>query len=236
MGTAPFQPVAHRRSEMIRDSWAALLPLTILLFLPAVIAPYSLWALLGPAVALSLLLAYGTSIAVAVKPPRDEPRPLALRLVVAWLHIVQPFARTWGRLRIRSAPEEREDRREWTGDRYEWLLELKRDLRTRRCKVRPGKPHDSFDLAASVGPMVTCRIWTAVAWNWLPRTRTELRPRIAAIAGLLLGAVVMPVWFWAGIGILAAVGLISVVEAMLVSRAVRSALRKTVRHAHEEGS
>src|SRR5439155_23439648 len=102
MGFAPFQRVARRRSEAMRDHVAALLPLTVLLLLPATLAPLSLWALAAPALALAVVLGYGVSIALALHLPRAERRKFALRLVVAWLHVAQPFARMFGRLRGRA--------------------------------------------------------------------------------------------------------------------------------------
>jgi GT2 family glycosyltransferase len=227
MGTAPFQPVARHRSEVVRDHVAALLPLTALLLAAGALAPLSLWALTAPAVALAILVSYGTSIAAALDPPRTEPHRLRLRLAVGLLHVAQPFARTWGRLRGRAAETATEPSTDWSGDRTEWLLELKRDLRARRCKVWPGKPHEPFDLAVSVGPLVKCRVWTAVAWNWLPCERTDLRLRAAAIGGLLLGIALLPLSLWGGVAVLGTVILVAVMEAILVSRAVRSAVRRT---------
>jgi len=234
MGFAPFQPVARRRSDAVRDHVAALLPLTVLLLLPAALAPLSLWALAAPALALAVVLGYGVSIALALQPPRTERRPLALRLVVAWLHVAQPFARMFGRLRGHAAEAADEPSPAWTGDRAEWLYELQRELSTGHCKVRPGKPYESFDLAVSVGPLVSCRLRTAVAWRWLPRQRTDLRPRPTALLLLLIGGLLLPLEPIASGVVCGCLAVSVVVESVLVRRRVARALEATTSAVHIE--
>jgi GT2 family glycosyltransferase/exo-beta-1,3-glucanase (GH17 family) len=227
MGFAPFQPVARRRSEVMRDRLAAALPALSLVFLLGALAPLSLWWLMGPAIAAGLILAYGLSVAVALRPPWNEPRPLALRLVVAGLHIAQPFVRTWGRLRGSRAGDVAGPSREWTGERGDWLRELMRDLGTRQCTIRPGDIHDDYDLAVTIGPLVACRVRTAVAWEWLPRHGVRLRPRAAAVVVALVAVALAPVSLWASAATLGSLLVLTAVEGLLLRRVVKASLQET---------
>jgi GT2 family glycosyltransferase len=234
MGTAPFQPVARRRSEVVRDHVAALLPLTALLLAAGGFAALSLWALVAPALAVAIAAGYGASIALALHPPRGEPHRARLRFAVALLHVAQPFARTWGRLRGRAAAKEPEPSTDWSGDRAEWLRNLQRELSTGRCRVRPGGPHDSYDLAVSIGPLVTCRLRTAVAWSWLPRQRSDLRPTVAALAVLAAGAALLPFELPAGLAVIGALLAGAALESIALRRATTRAVRATTAGAHGE--
>lgn len=80
------------------DAVARRLPLTVFLVAGAALAPLSSWALLGPVAAIAILLAYAAAVAATAHPGRGEPNPMRFRLVVAGLHALAPFARTWGRL------------------------------------------------------------------------------------------------------------------------------------------
>jgi GT2 family glycosyltransferase/exo-beta-1,3-glucanase (GH17 family) len=229
MGFAPFQTVAYRRSEVVRDRLASLLPALSLVALAGALAPISLWWLLAPAAAAAIVLAYGLSVASALHPPRTEPRPLALRFVVGWLHLAQPFVRAWGRIRG-TRPDDRVDlAREWTGERGDWLRKLMRDLGTRRCRVHPGDAHDEYDLAVTIGPLVSCRVYTAVAWNWLPRHGLKLRPRKPTLLIAAAAVAIIPFFLWPGVALFAGFAVWATVEAMLVHRAVASSLRETTR-------
>jgi O-antigen biosynthesis protein len=226
MGFAPFQRVARRRSEVVRDNVAAALPLLALPLLAGALAPLSLWWLIAPAAAVATLVAYAITIAAAVRPPRNEPHPVALRVVVACLHVAQPFVRTWGRLRGPKPPARPDVTGRWSGERGEWLRDVMRDLRRRRCGVRAGEVHDDYDLAVSIGPFVSCRVRTAVAWDWLPRYRLRLRPRWTCLA-VLAGVIVLPYLVWAGAVIIAALVMAMAIEAFLLYRTVGASLDRT---------
>ena len=229
MGFAPFQPVARRRSEVVRDRVAATLPALGLVFLAGALAPLSLWWLLAPAVAVGIVFAYGLSVAVALRPRWNEPRPLALRLVVAWLHIAQPFVRAWGRLCGGRAGTRIEPSGAWTGERGDWLRELMRDLGTRQCRIHAGEPHDDYDLAVTIGPLLSCRVRTAVAWSWLPRHWSQLRPRKAAVVTAAAALAILPFWLWPGVAALGVLAVGATVEGALLRRAVQRSLRETTR-------
>jgi O-antigen biosynthesis protein len=70
--------------------------------------PTALLALISPILAIPALVALallgGLFVAdtVAARPPRRVSAPLLFRCAVAWLSLLQPLARTWGRLRHRS--------------------------------------------------------------------------------------------------------------------------------------
>ena len=75
-----------------------------------------------------------------------------------------------------------------------------RRLRAGGCAVRPGGPHDRWDLEVSVGPLLRARITTGVAWGWDLHLRTQQRLRRTALAllpglgllGLATPAVAVP--------------------------------------------
>jgi glycosyltransferase involved in cell wall biosynthesis len=240
MGLAPYQTVARRRAEPLLDLAEALLPLTVPCTLVGVaLTSWSPWALVLPALAALSLVSYAAAVCLAVQPDRGEPRPGALRLLVAALHVLGPLARAWGRLRSARPTAPPGPGREsvhdgWTGDRVSWLHALERGLRARRCVVRVGRPHDHWDLRVSRGPLLDLRLTTAVAWNWLPRHRAELRPRQPLL--VVLGAGV-PLW-WVmrplGLGLLVLAGAGVMYEFASLSRRVRKVVTATTRHARAD--
>jgi O-antigen biosynthesis protein len=52
---------------------------------------------------------------------------------------------------------------------------------TRGCHVVPADATKNWDLAASVGPFLSCRVSTAVVWHWTPRWRVAIRPRLTSV-------------------------------------------------------
>jgi GT2 family glycosyltransferase len=227
MGMAPFQMVVDRRPERALARAAPLVPLAVPVALLGALAVLSPWFLLAPAAAVACLLAYGLGVALAMRPDRTEPSPAKLRALVGFLHVAQPFARTWGRLRGRPVRVRRPEREAWTGDRAAWLETLRRALARRGCSVRGGVAHDGWDLAASVGPFVSCRVTTAVAWSWTPLRRLELRPRPQAFAALALAAAAAAFDPLLGGALVALVATSALVEAVVLSGRVRDALSHT---------
>src|SRR5262249_42643448 len=146
------------------------------------------WFLVAPLLALAWVVAYATAIAVGVRPGPNEEHPVALRSLVAALHVAQPFLRTWGRLRASPADPLPPRDSDWLGDRAAWLDELRRALADAGRSVVPGGPHDAWDLAVSAGPFVRCRLTTAVAWSWTPLQRTTWRLRPAFVVAFATAA------------------------------------------------
>jgi len=181
-GAAPFQPIARRRSDiagMCVSAWLPMmLPIAIVGATLGVLA--STWWFALSAIAMAAVVAYGVAIAVALRPDCTEPRPVALRAVVGLLHVLQPFWRTYGRVRgVRHGTAHASTRPPWTGDRWAWLHDLERRLHASRCSVRSLSPNDTWDMQVTKGPFVAARITTAVTWGWVPHTRVDWRVRPA---------------------------------------------------------
>jgi glycosyltransferase involved in cell wall biosynthesis len=177
MGFAPFQGVTRDRHHAVLGWLSALSPVMVPLAALGLLAPFSLWFLAAPLIALAGLTAFGASIAAAVEPARTEPRRRRFKALVGLLHVVQPMVRTWGRLRGTPAEPLPERRRAWMGDRALWLAELKRNLGARHCRVRAARPDQAWDLVVSVGPLLACRLTTAVTWGWTPHSGLSWRLR-----------------------------------------------------------
>jgi len=108
-----------------------------------------------------------------------------------------------------------------------WLRDLSRDLLGRRCTVAKSTEHDRWDFEVRVGPLIGCRIRTAVRWSWLPDSRLSWRPaRTSAWAVAIVGAsaVAAPeIGMWLAVVLaVAAVG-----EAVLLHHRINGALRAT---------
>jgi glycosyltransferase involved in cell wall biosynthesis len=192
-GAAPFQPVSRHRSSAAADWAGALLPITALAAMAG--APLALgwrWWLLLPALIALLVVGYAAAVAAALPIGHNEPKPATIRALVGVLHVLQPFARLWGRIRARALPGGERDP-EWTGSRSHWLTQLKTQLERDDSKVRIGGVSDTWDLQVSVGPFVAVRIATAVVWNWEPRWRRWYVPRPTLLLALVvaLGLVVV---------------------------------------------
>jgi hypothetical protein len=231
MGLAPFQTVHRQRAEHLLVYASASLPLVPIVALFGLLAPLSPWFLLAPALTIAWVVAYFTAVAAGVRPGPKEEHPLALRLLVAALHVAQPLVRTWGRLRAEPADPLPPPESHWHGDRASWLGELQQALAAEGRFVVPGGPHDSWDLAVSAGPFVRCRLTTAVAWSWTPLQKTTWRARpafVVALAAAFALALAFPAQ-----GVLAAAGVVAVAlwEAFLVRRSVNTTVRETTRRA-----
>jgi glycosyltransferase involved in cell wall biosynthesis len=178
LGLAPYQGVVKRRSETVRDWTAALLPLAAPVAAAGIaLSLLNLWWLLLTAVALGAVLGYGAGIALAAQPERSEPEPLKFSLLVAWLHVAQPFVRAWGRVRNKALEPASPGTQAWAGDRLGWLRSLERELTGRGCSVTVGRATDPWDIEAGVGPLMRVRLATAVLWGWTPVARLRLHPR-----------------------------------------------------------
>jgi glycosyltransferase involved in cell wall biosynthesis len=234
MGIAPFQGVVYEPSESVMSWSAAVLPLT----LPVALAGLALGALWLPGIFLSIaalaaLLIYGIAAAMGARPPRHEPRRASFRALVGILHVAQPFARTWGRIRATPPPLAPTQRWIWNGDRMRWLETLSEHLISVRCSVHFGGPHDRWDLQAAMGPFVRARITTAVVWGWIPKRSTRLRPRPFAWFLLLMGIALAGLDAWFGWVAIALALLGSVLEGLLLRRRVTYALAVTTEGAAE---
>jgi glycosyltransferase involved in cell wall biosynthesis len=233
-GSALFQPVVGRPAEQLVSRLGAYVPLTAVLAALGLLAPLSLWWLAAPALTIALLVAYGATVAVAVRPDRAESHPLRFRLFVGLLHVLQPLARAWGRLRGARSESLAEAPPQWLGDRLAWIETLRRELLSRGGQVRTGGEHDEWDLQASIGPFVRSRIATAVVWRWQPLHRLSLGPRPWLVAGIGFGLLTLPISTLVGALLLAGVAAFSLLDGILLIRLTRRALAATTRRAQAE--
>jgi O-antigen biosynthesis protein len=185
------------------------------------------------ALVLVLLCAYAACVAIATPVSMSEPSPWRLRTLVGVLHLLQPLARMWGRLRGRPLPSREGPERPWTGNREEWLLAIYRDLSAHWCALRRGSPHSSWDIEVRGGPVLRCRLHTAVRWEWDPvarRTWALRRPAAAVLALAVLALLVMPA---VGAMVTAALLASACIEAVVLARLSRDAVTHTTRAAQD---
>ncbi|HTE69159.1 MAG TPA: glycosyltransferase family 2 protein, partial [Actinomycetes bacterium] len=234
MGVAPFQTELLDRAAATTMWAGALVPLLVLAGVVAL--PFALMtpsALVLTAVVLVLLCAYAACVAIATPVSMSEPSPWRLRTLVGVLHLLQPLARMWGRLRGRPLPSREGPERPWTGNREEWLLAIYRDLSAHWCALRRGSPHSSWDIEVRVGPVLRCRLHTAVRWEWDPvarRTWALRRPAAAVLALAVLALLVMPA---VGAMVTAALLASACIEAVVLARLSRDAVTHTTRAAQD---
>ena len=227
MGSAPFQPMTRRRGVGLLGWLPALLPLavplTVIFLLLGLLSP---WFMLVPALLLAITAGYGTAAAVAAQPPRADPHPLQWKALVGFLHVAQPFVRTWGRLRAPRLIMPPSPTPAWSGDRLDWLHTLERELQSRRCATSSGGQHDPWDLAAVAGPMVRAQITTAVQWSWQPASRMRYRVRTGALAVSVLLLVLAGLAYGTVGGVTTGVFLAGLATAdyLLLRRRVRDAM------------
>ncbi|GAC1610895.1 MAG: hypothetical protein NVS3B26_20300 [Mycobacteriales bacterium] len=226
LGAAPYQTVIHRRADRLLGWYAALLPLSVPVALLGAASSLLVPALIFlPCLALVAVVAYFIVIARAARPPRGERQRWRWRALVAWLHVAQPFVRTWGRVRTRRlSPLPNAGPPGWTGDRLGWLMELGRELSVRRCRVQYGEESSSHDLRASVGLLTEAELTTAVVWEWTPALGVRYRVRPVRTGSIGIGLLLLGVPLPAVAGLLAAACL---GELLLLRGAVTRAVHST---------
>ena len=230
MAVAPYQ-IESRDRAAAAGSWAATL-VPLIVALGALAIPIALiWpaVLAVPATAGILLAAYAAAVSAAVQLSPREPHPWRLRTLVGLLHVLQPVVRAWGRLRARPLPSRSTSVRAWTGQRDDWLHSLHRELAARWCAVRVGSPHGSWDLELRVGPVLRCRLRTAVRWQWHPQVRRTWA--LTPLASVLVPVMVAVPLISPGtaIPVLTALTVIVLVEAVALARVSSDAIARTVR-------
>jgi glycosyltransferase involved in cell wall biosynthesis len=227
-GQAPFQPITKTRSSAAAVWAGSLLPLLLVPALAgialALVSPR--WLILSAAAA-ALIAAYGAAIAAAVQVDRSETRPTLMRLAVGVLHVMQPFARLWGRASARPLPHTESDH-QWRGeDRSDWLEQLAAQLRSSGALVREGGPADSWDIRITVGPMAIVRITVAVVWGWEPRRKARYAVQPLAYAALMLSVPIAVFSTWLGVAVAATTVLWTVAEMLRLRSKVTSAVAAT---------
>jgi glycosyltransferase involved in cell wall biosynthesis len=197
-GQAPFQPVIENRASSAATWAGSLLPLVVLVAIGGlVLSPWSTSWLLATLMGLVAVAGYGVAVAVGLSVDRSEAKPARLRGFVGLLHVLQPFARLWGRLRARPLPRV-ESPHPWRGDRSDWLTRLARQLRASGLSVDEGGPSEPWDLRVAAGPFVTIRLAVAVVWSWEPRWRARYALEAPAYAVLAVSPVMALLGSWYG--------------------------------------
>jgi glycosyltransferase involved in cell wall biosynthesis len=225
LGSAPFQPVTGRPNQALLDWASAMAPLVAAAMVVAVaagvvFAPF--WALAAGLA--GLLVLYATAAGWAAPLDRREPHPAKVRALIGALHLMQPLARMWGRLRGSPARSASPGPPAWTGERLAWLESFEHQCSALRCTVRPGGPVDPWDLEISRGPLLRCRFSAAVVWQWTPLHRARLAPRPAAVAAFALAAM----GAWVGPPILLALPCAIAAAAVTEATVLRSSVRRAV--------
>jgi len=210
-GTAPFQglyaapPGPLAAMTATPEWWLLIAALAAAALLGRGWAPLA-WA--TPLLVLALLPPLGRAVLAGLRSPLPrglDPRArVAARALIAWLHVVQPLARLWGRLTGGLAPWRLRARhpaapplpREVTRWREAWraptavLAALERRLRAAGLGVRRGGPCDRWDLEARVGGLGAARLLLAVEEHGhgrqLFRWRVTPRPAPAALGAAAL--------------------------------------------------
>jgi hypothetical protein len=228
MGSAPFQSELRDRSAAMSMWVSALLPVAVavgLVTLPLGLVDAAF--LVVPGVVAALLVAYATSVAAAARPAPRETSPVRLRVLVAFLHVAQPVARAWGRVRGRPLPSREAPDPAWTGRREDWLRVLQGELSSHWCAVRPGLAHDTWDLQVTAGPLLRCRLRTAVRWEWDPVVRRSWSVSGVGLALLALAVVLVVVGSDLAAAVLGALLALTVLEAVALLRLTGHAVART---------
>ena len=224
-GSAPFQSIY----EPARG-WIGSLPLLpewyLLVALLGVLTGLgALWSPLlffGP----SFGLAGGSVVAQAVKSagrvrldakPRGRLARARMRVLIAVLHLLQPAARLWGRLRHGLVPWRARGISGWRLPRTRslalwseqgrphavWLEAFEAALRAASARVRRGGEFDRFDLVVQGGPFGAARALMAVEEHGMGRQYVRFRvwpklrrglPATVLAAALAAGACVDGAW------------------------------------------
>ncbi len=212
-GSAPFQSIYQPAR-----SWLGSLPLLPEWYLlVAVLGVLTALALLWTPLlffAPSLVLAAGSVVAQSVKSaararldtrPRSRLSRAWMRLLIAWLHLLQPAARLWGRLRHGLGPWRLRGLSAWTPPwprrvslwsekgrpHAVWLEELEAALRTSGGRVRRAGEFDRFDLWLAGGLLGAARTLMAVEEHGMGRQYVRFRvwPKIPrGLSALLLAS------------------------------------------------
>jgi hypothetical protein len=231
-GQAPYQTVQRRRADAAAAVGTAFVPSVAALALAAVlVSPFILPALFVFGAAMAALAIFFVAMFASVQPRHDEAWPRRYRATVAWLHIAQPLARTWGLLRTRSERISLHDV-DWVADRTRWVGELIRALGRRGIRTVVGPDGEHWDIRARWGPLTVADLNVAVVWGWEARARYRLRPTRLAILATVL-AILVTIW----LGSLLAAGVTGVIvmatigSLIMLRYQIRAAVAETAPHA-----
>ncbi|MFW2383216.1 MAG: glycosyltransferase, partial [Acidimicrobiales bacterium] len=203
-GTAPFQPIISHRAELATGYVSASLPVVAALGLAAAIAaPLLPAALVVGAICVAWLIGVGVASGRSARLPHTEPTPNRLRFLVGLLTVLQPLARTWGRVTGKVLAAEKPHPIPWNGDRLRWLSTVERSLLAAGLTVRHGPPGAFWDLEVGGRGPVVQRLRTATVWGWEPRWSTQFHLRrtwlipaaVLALVAVLAGPMAAAIMF-----------------------------------------
>ena len=185
LGGAPFQPTVRRRGEVSMSGLIAIIPLAIVIGLLAAAAGASTgrfsFAAAGLVVGFAPALVVAFIAGMGARPRVGVRQRVRFRVLVAALHVLQPLARFWGRLSVRSLPRPVEPPLVWTGNRMAVIDEVASRLRNEHWTIGMGGETDSHDLDVR-RRFARAKVNIAVVWSWTPRCSVRIRPRYGALA------------------------------------------------------
>jgi O-antigen biosynthesis protein len=257
-GTAPFQSLYQPGPRLawtlpaLPEWYLFIVALAALSTLGVLWAPLLVLApVLGLAVLTSLVHAWLSS---AGAPPGNRSAPassrLRLRALTAFLHLLQPMARLWGRSRGGLLPWRRRGRtptslprrrvaaiwsESWRAPEVR-LQAIESSLRARGVPVLRGGTHDRWDLEVRNGSLGSARLILGVEDHALGKQLVRARwwPRCAPaglVAAALFGALATGAALdgaWAASGVLAAVLVAFAVRTVLECAAATGAIAEAV--------
>jgi GT2 family glycosyltransferase len=202
-GSAPFQSVYGPATRAL--GWLPVMPEWILIIglLAALTAlgaswPPLTWALVGLVPALVASVAQA-AVSAAAAPLALRERRYRVRALIALLHLAQPTARLWGRLRERFDPR-RLRNLTWSAPRRaavaiwseqwqspaHWLERVESTLERNGCRVCPGGEWDRWDLEVRAG--LSGRVRALLTIEEHGSGRQQLRFRLVPHYRTILGA------------------------------------------------
>jgi GT2 family glycosyltransferase len=220
-GSAPFQSVYQPATGALGA--LPLLPEWYLLIagLAALSALGAFWqplrfAAVALALALAAVIAQAANSAARARlrdTSRTAPSRWRMRGLIFLLHLLQPAARLWGRVRHGLAPWRLRGASRWTlprprrlsiwSERWQphtaWLEGLEATLREARALVKRGGEYDRFELAVSGGPCGGARVQMAVEEHGEGRQYLRFRvwPKLRRGLPLSLFAAALAAAAWA---------------------------------------
>jgi hypothetical protein len=189
--------------------------------------------------------------------PRSRLARARMRALIAVLHLVQPAARLWGRVRHGLGPWRRGGLAGWTFPKARrialwsekgrphavWLEDLEAGLRASSILVRRGQEFDRFDLAVMAGPLGSARTLMAVEEHGqgrqLVRFRVWPKPRRGLSVIALASALCAGAWAdgaWIATFFLAAAALGVAASALRECGCAQAAILRALHDLAEAGS
>jgi O-antigen biosynthesis protein len=209
-GLALFQSVyepapGFLRSLPLMPEWLLVIAGLAALTLLGVAWPPLLWAgsLLALAIAAPIVQAGSSALKADFPTPRSPAARLGLRLITAYLHLLQPIARLKGRLahglalwrqRAKSPPvwRVREQHAVWSEEWQEpraWLEAAAAALREQQVMVHEGGDFDDWDLEVMTGRLGRVRLLLAIEEHGAGREMLRFRATARVIPAVLVGTI-----------------------------------------------